>query len=197
MAEKTASFARRLRAGLDRQGMSQTELARRSGVSKSSISRYIKGDWEGKQEAVHALAQALDVSESWLMGYDVPPDRATETDNVYLGVGTVLRKYRRTAGLTAEQGAAQLEVPAAQLEAWETNREAVPPERLARAAEIWHIPSQELAIAAANELLPEPGQTVPDGKTWVWFEGTLTESQMEELRQFARFLQQRDGAPQT
>lgn len=197
MAEKTASFSQRLRAGLDRQGMSQTELARRSGISKSSISRYIKGDWEGKQEAVYALAQALDVSEGWLMGYDVPPDRAAETDNVYLGVGAVLRKYRRAAGLTAEQAAAQLGVPAERLEAWEANRETVPPECLARAAELCRIPSQELAIATANDLLPEPGAPSAAGGTFVWFEGTLTGPQMEELRQFARFLQQRDGAVQS
>jgi repressor LexA len=52
--------------------MNQTELAKRSQISKSSISRYIKGDWEGKQGAVYALAKALGVTEAWLMGYDVP-----------------------------------------------------------------------------------------------------------------------------
>ena len=60
MAEKVATFGQRLREGPDRQGITQTELARRSGISKSSISRYVKGDWEGKQEAVYALAQALE-----------------------------------------------------------------------------------------------------------------------------------------
>lgn len=72
MAEKVESFSKRLRIGLDRKNMTQTELSIRSGVSKSSISRYLKGDWEGKQEAVYALAGALGVSVSWLMGYDVP-----------------------------------------------------------------------------------------------------------------------------
>lgn len=72
MAEKVESFSKRLRIGLDRKSMTQTELSIRSGVSKSSISRYLKGDWEGKQEAVYALAGALGVSVSWLMGYDVP-----------------------------------------------------------------------------------------------------------------------------
>lgn len=52
--------------------MTQSELAKRSGISKSSISRYIKGDWEGKQSAVYELAKALGVTEAWLMGYDVP-----------------------------------------------------------------------------------------------------------------------------
>ena len=59
MSDKVATFARRLREGLDVRGMTQAELAKRSGISKSSISRYIKGDWEGKQSAVYELAKAL------------------------------------------------------------------------------------------------------------------------------------------
>lgn len=69
---KNSTFAQRLRAGLDARQMTQAELASRSKISKSSISHYLKGDWEGKQDAVYALAQVLNVSETWLMGYDVP-----------------------------------------------------------------------------------------------------------------------------
>ena len=71
MSDKVATFARRLREGLDVREMTQAELAKHSGISKSSISRYIKGDWEGKQSAVYELAKALGVTEAWLMGYDV------------------------------------------------------------------------------------------------------------------------------
>lgn len=77
MSDKVATFARRLREGLDVRGMTQAELAKRSGISKSSISRYIKGDWEGKQSAVYELAKALGVTEAWLMGYDVPMENDT------------------------------------------------------------------------------------------------------------------------
>lgn len=71
MAPKSSTFAKRLRALLDIRRMSQVELSRRSGVSESSISRYLKGAWEAKQDAVFAIARAADVSEAWLMGYDV------------------------------------------------------------------------------------------------------------------------------
>lgn len=190
MAEKQDSFARRLREGLDRRGMTQTELARRSGISKSSISRYLKGDWEGKQEAVYALARSLDVSEGWLMGYDVAPERRDETDNVYLTVADVIKKYRQQAGLTEEQAAASLAVPAELLRRWEAGREKLPPERLAEMVRLYPIPEEELNLAAANELLTPPR---PEKGTTVWFDGPLTPAQIEELRQFARFLQQRDG----
>ena len=75
MSQKIATFAKRLREALDERGMTQTALAQMSGISKSSISRYLSGAWEGKQDAVYALSKALHVNEAWLMGYDVPMDR--------------------------------------------------------------------------------------------------------------------------
>lgn len=69
------SFAQRLRQLLNIKGITQSELSRKTGVSKSSISHYLKGDWEGKQNAVYAIAAAYDVSEAWLMGADVPMDK--------------------------------------------------------------------------------------------------------------------------
>ena len=75
MSDKAASFSQRLREALDARGMKQVELAEKSQISKSSISRYLKGDWEGKQSAVYALAKALGVTEAWLMGYDVPVEK--------------------------------------------------------------------------------------------------------------------------
>lgn len=76
---KNSTFAQRLRAGLDVRQMTQAELSQRSKISKSSISHYLKGDWEGKQDAVYSLAQVLDVSEAWLMGYDVPMEAERST----------------------------------------------------------------------------------------------------------------------
>lgn len=84
MTKKTATFAQRLREGLDLRGMKQIELATRSGISKYSISHYLKGDWEGKQDAVYELARGLNVSEAWLMGYDVPVERSAPEVSVQL-----------------------------------------------------------------------------------------------------------------
>lgn len=75
MAVRMATFSKRLRTAIDMRGISQTELAKKTGISKSSISHYLKGDWEGKQDAVYALALALNVSEAWLMGFDAKMER--------------------------------------------------------------------------------------------------------------------------
>lgn len=70
----------RLLKALSMRGMTPAELARASGIDKGSISRYLSGKFEPKQSAVYAMAKALNVSPSWLIGYDVPvtPDFATE-----------------------------------------------------------------------------------------------------------------------
>ena len=73
--EKPSTFAKRLNTALERRQISKAELARLSGLSKSSITRYVKGDWEAKQDAVYAIAQVLNVNEAWLMGYDAPMER--------------------------------------------------------------------------------------------------------------------------
>lgn len=72
---RPATFAERLNSAIEMKQITKAELSRMTGISKSSLTRYTKGDWEGKQDAVYAIAQALNVSEAWLMGYDVPMQR--------------------------------------------------------------------------------------------------------------------------
>lgn len=72
---RPSTFAERLKTALDHRQMTKAELSRITGISKSSLTRYAKGDWEGKQDAVYAIAQALNLNEAWLMGYDAPMDR--------------------------------------------------------------------------------------------------------------------------
>lgn len=72
---KANRFSARLREVLDTRGMTATELSKRTGISKSSISHYLKGDWKAKQDAVYKIALATDCDEAWLMGYDVKMER--------------------------------------------------------------------------------------------------------------------------
>lgn len=47
-------------------------------MNKSDISQYVSGKVEPNQNKLFILGQALNVNESWLMGFDVPMDRATQ-----------------------------------------------------------------------------------------------------------------------
>lgn len=78
--EKKDTFANRLKQALDENDWSQTELAKRAKVSKSSITRYLKGDWEAKQDVIYSIAEVTGLNEAWLMGYDVPKKKAPATD---------------------------------------------------------------------------------------------------------------------
>ena len=69
------NFSDRLKKILSEKMLKQTDLARMTGIDKSLISNYISGKYKAKQDNLYLIAQALNVSEAWLMGYDVPPDR--------------------------------------------------------------------------------------------------------------------------
>lgn len=50
--------------------ITQTELAKRTGIRQSSISDWLNDRYEPKQDKVYIIAKALNVSPAWLLGYD-------------------------------------------------------------------------------------------------------------------------------
>ena len=72
------SIAQRLRRAMDAKGKRQADLVRETGLDRGAISSYLSGKYEPKQKAIYALAKALDVSEAWLLGYDVPMARTDD-----------------------------------------------------------------------------------------------------------------------
>lgn len=69
------SISQRIVQALNLRGMKQSDLVSKTGIGKSSISTYISGAYEPKQKNISKLAEALDVNETWLLGYDVPLER--------------------------------------------------------------------------------------------------------------------------
>lgn len=49
-------------------------------MNKSDISQYVSGKVEPSQEKLIILGMALNVTEAWLMGFDVPAERKDEKD---------------------------------------------------------------------------------------------------------------------
>ena len=76
--QQVESTAARLKKAMDLRSKKQVDLAKETGIDKGSISHYVSGRYEPKQEAVNKLAIALGVSEMWLWGYDVPMEREKE-----------------------------------------------------------------------------------------------------------------------
>ena len=78
MDKPQATIAARLKEAMAMAGKRQADLVRETGLDRGSISSYLSGKYEPKQKAIYKLAQALGVSEAWLLGYDVAMHR---TDN--------------------------------------------------------------------------------------------------------------------
>jgi transcriptional regulator with XRE-family HTH domain len=77
--EHMESIAQRLRKAMDATGKKQADLVRETGLNRGAIRSYLSGKYEPKQKAIYKLSQALDVSEAWLLGYEVPMERTPES----------------------------------------------------------------------------------------------------------------------
>lgn len=83
------SFTNRLNKEMKEQNLRQVDLIKKTkdvmkkyikdydgdGIDKTLLNKYIKGVAIAKQDNIFILAKALNVSEGWLMGYDVDKDR--------------------------------------------------------------------------------------------------------------------------
>ena len=74
------TFSNRLNTAMRIRNIKAAELSEKTGIAKSSLSEYINGKYEAKQDGVYLLARALNVNEAWLMGLDVPMERNIKTD---------------------------------------------------------------------------------------------------------------------
>jgi transcriptional regulator with XRE-family HTH domain len=73
--EKIDSCGKRISEALLIKKMRQADLCKLAKVPKSSLSLYLSGAYEPKQDRIYEMARVLNVSEAWLMGYDVPMER--------------------------------------------------------------------------------------------------------------------------
>lgn len=63
-------FIERLNSILQKRNLSQADLSKMTGIRSSSISDWLNGKYEPKQDKISIIAEALNVSPVWLIGYD-------------------------------------------------------------------------------------------------------------------------------
>lgn len=51
-------------------------------LKKNALSQYVNGKAEPKRDMIALLAEALNVDDAWLLGYDVPMERKTPTIDI-------------------------------------------------------------------------------------------------------------------
>lgn len=81
-----ATIAERIKEALILRDMKQADLVEKTGIGKSSISTYLSGAYEPKQKNIYKIAKALNVSEAWLMGADVPMVQRSYQKSIVINV---------------------------------------------------------------------------------------------------------------
>ncbi len=92
--ERQAELSERLNQALKIRGMRAVDLCERTGVPKGAISYYLAGKSQPKSDRLYQISKALDVSEAWLLGFDVPMERTPEqkkNDDLVKVVGMLRR----------------------------------------------------------------------------------------------------------
>lgn len=94
---KIETCGQRIERALVLRKMKQADLCKNADIPKSSLSLYLRGAYEPKQDRVYKMAIVLNVSETWLMGYDVPMERNETTTSIELmdSEKTMLELFRR------------------------------------------------------------------------------------------------------
>ena len=105
---RTASCADRIKTALSIRGMKQSDLCRLTKIPKSALSQYISGAYDPKQDRIYLISRALNVSEAWLMGLDVPMERTKENNShaeqkLTEGEEMWLELYHKLSSETREQ----------------------------------------------------------------------------------------------
>lgn len=75
---KREKFSTRLKEAMEIRGLRAVDLIDRTGIPKVTLSYYMSGKTEPKADRIYTLSKALDVSEAWLMGFEVPMYRTDE-----------------------------------------------------------------------------------------------------------------------
>lgn len=97
--------AQRLRDIMEQRQLKQTDIIRmaepycskyRIKLGKSDMSQFVSGKVEPGQWKLSILAMALNVSEAWLMGLDVPMERDREEDASF-GEDAPIQQDERTS----------------------------------------------------------------------------------------------------
>ena len=79
--------------------MKQINIIAAVGINSGALSCYVNGKYKPKQDAIHLLSKALNVSEAWLMGQDVPmgsPPKTVKIEEVPDIPGAFVPEFKKT-----------------------------------------------------------------------------------------------------
>lgn len=91
MENSKCSLKYRLYEAMTAKGKKAVDLTRDLHIPKSAVSQYLSGKSQKMDsERLYAIAMYLDVSEPWLLGYDVPMERTPPEELGSLAADVIL-----------------------------------------------------------------------------------------------------------
>lgn len=93
MSQPIDELKNRLKQALVKNNIRPIELSEITKIPKSSISQYMSGYTKPNGERVYLISKALNVSEAWLMGFDVPMEREERNSNIKLPPPNITEEY--------------------------------------------------------------------------------------------------------
>nr|DAL22825.1 MAG TPA_asm: Repressor protein CI [Caudoviricetes sp.] len=92
MKENTSQRLKRL---MEYYNITQTDICKKTNIPKSSMSMYISGEREPRQDKLTLIAEAYDVNEAWLMGYEVEMKKGNAySDEQAVRLATYFKKFQ-------------------------------------------------------------------------------------------------------
>ena len=87
-------FKERLQEVMRLKGIRATDISEHTSIPKGAISYYLSGKSQPKADRLHILAKYLNVSEAWLLGFDVSMER-TEMQQKNDSLVQIIDKLRK------------------------------------------------------------------------------------------------------
>lgn len=91
-----SNSAKRLNELMDYLGIKQADIIKKTGIPKSALSMYVSGQRQPRQDKLTIIADAYNLEEAWLMGYDVPMFKGLNDPSQEMG--TIIGKLFTTDG---------------------------------------------------------------------------------------------------
>lgn len=72
MSKPIQNVSQRLKELMESTGDKQIDMARKTGISKGTLTKYVNGKMGMKQSRIEKIAEIYGVDPVWLLGFDVP-----------------------------------------------------------------------------------------------------------------------------
>lgn len=106
------NFSKRLKQAMKAQGYKQVDVIEKSKkyseetgikISKTDLSQYVNGKVNPGQKKLYMLAKVLNVSEAWLLGYDIPKERISDEQRNEINNNDTIAAHFDKEELTEEE----------------------------------------------------------------------------------------------